>query len=128
MALDLADFNLYTRGWIAPLVWAVEGGHEAVIKLLLEREDVNPNTTDWRGWTPIFRAASKGNERVVKLLLERGDVDPNTVDHDEDTPVSWAAWYGHEGIVKMLLEGNGIKGDYRLTWPNTAPRGCSTGT
>lgn len=45
-------------------------GYEGVLGLMLEREDVNPNTTDGQYETPLYRAAWKGDERVVKILLQ----------------------------------------------------------
>ena len=38
--------------------------------MLLERGDVNPNTADHRGETPLSGAACFGHERIVKMLLE----------------------------------------------------------
>ena len=46
------------------------------MKILLEREDVNPDRLDNRGRTPLWLAAKNGREGVVKLLLEREDVSP----------------------------------------------------
>ena len=88
------------------LTWAAMRGHEGVVKMLLEREDVNPNQADTRyGWTPLWWAAGCGHERVVKMLLEREDVNPNQPDTGSGrTPLSWAAKKGHERVVKMLLE------------------------
>ena len=51
--------------------WAVEEGHEAVVKVLLER-GAELETKDDNGWTPLSRAAENGHEAVVKLLLEKG--------------------------------------------------------
>jgi hypothetical protein len=51
--------------------WAVQEGHEAVVKLLLER-GAELETKDIYGRTPLSRAAGNGRETVVKLLLERG--------------------------------------------------------
>ena len=54
-----------------PLSWAAENGHEAVVKLLLEKgADVECKSNDGR--TPLWWAAEKGHEAVVKLLLEKG--------------------------------------------------------
>jgi ankyrin repeat protein len=47
-------------------------GHEAVVKLLLEkRADVESKDTR-NGWTPLSWAALKGHGAVVKLILEKG--------------------------------------------------------
>ena len=50
------------------------GGHEEVLVLLLERENINLSTAD----TEFGRAPRGGHERVVKLLLWRADINPNT--------------------------------------------------
>jgi len=47
-----------------------------VVKLLLEREDVNPDSLDEVGRTPLSYAAGNGHEGVVELLLVREDVNP----------------------------------------------------
>ena len=88
-----------------PLSWAVENGHEGIIKLLLERKDVNPNIPDTTaGRTPLSWAAVKGYEGIVKLLLGRKDVNPDTPDTEYGrTPLSWAAGNGHDRIAKLLL-------------------------
>ena len=92
--------GLYDR---TPLGDAAAWGHEEVVKLLLERQDVDPNRLDNREETPLGWAAVEGHEGVVKLLLERKDVDPNRPGDQGGTPLMWAAFKGHEGVVKLLL-------------------------
>lgn len=41
-----------------------------MVKLLLEREDINPNLPDRSGWISLWFGAGSGREAVVKLLLE----------------------------------------------------------
>ena len=49
---------------------APRGGHERMAKLLLERADTNPNTTDtFSDRTPLSWASENGDEGAVKLLL-----------------------------------------------------------
>jgi len=83
--------------------WAARRGHEAIVGILLEREDVTPDTTDKNGRTPLSWAAGNGHGGIVKMLLEREDVTPNATDKNGRTPLSWAAGNGHGGVVKMLL-------------------------
>ncbi len=67
IALD-ADVN--KTGW-TPLHYAATGGHDAVIRLLLENfayiDAESPNQT-----TPLMMAAMYGSANSVKLLLEAG--------------------------------------------------------
>ena len=77
---------------------------DGVVKLLLERRDVNPNLPDSLGQTPLSMAALWGHESVVKLLLKRGDINPNFPDRNGSTALWFAARWGHEGVVKLLLE------------------------
>jgi len=52
-----------------PLLWAAWQGHEAVVKLLVGRDDVEVHSKDNYGQTPLFWAAQKGHEAVAKLLM-----------------------------------------------------------
>ena len=61
----------------SPLAWAAKNGHEEVVKILLDREDIDPNKPNEESQTPLFLAACNGHERVVRLLLGRDYVDPN---------------------------------------------------
>lgn len=77
---------------------------EAIVKLLLQRKDVNPNATDEWGWTPLTWAAKTGRQWLADLLLQpEVHVDPNCKDRDGRTPLWWAATEGHETIVRSLL-------------------------
>ena len=100
------DVNVADCTGNTALILAVMRGHSGVVKILLEREDINPNQADTKfGRTPLVWAARVGNEQVVKMLLEREDVNPNQADTKYgQTLLSWAAENGHEGVVKLLLE------------------------
>ena len=51
--------------------WAIQEGHEVVVKLLLEK-GAELETKDGYSRTPLSWAADSGHEAVVKLLLEKG--------------------------------------------------------
>jgi len=91
-----------TRYGRTPLSWAAENGHEAVVKLLLEK-DANTEAKDTYGRTPLSWIAGNGHEAVVKLLLEK-DANTEAKDTHGRTPLSWTAGNGHEAVVKLLLE------------------------
>jgi ankyrin repeat protein len=47
-----------------------------VVKLLLAKDDVDPDSKDDDGLTPLSWAASSGYKALVKLLLATESVDP----------------------------------------------------
>jgi ankyrin repeat protein len=94
-----------------PLLWAAMNGHEAVAKLLVERDDVEADSKDKNGQTPLLWAAMNGHEAVAKLLVERDDVKADSKDKNGQTPLSWAARMGHETIVKLLAERDDVETD-----------------
>jgi ankyrin repeat protein len=81
---------------------AARDGHETVVKLLLAKEGVDPDSRDSKyGQTPLSWAAENGHEAVVKLMLAKDGVDTNLKDNDGRTPLSWAASNGHDAVVKL---------------------------
>ena len=86
-------------------------GHEAVVKLLLHKEGVDPDSKSIYGRTPLSWAAVEGREVVAKLLLDKEGVDPDYRDSSGWTPLSWAAMQGHPAVVKLLLDKEGIDPD-----------------
>ena len=91
-----------------PLSWAAERGHETVVRLLVERDDVDINAKDADGRTPLIWSAERGHEAVVWLLVERDGVNINAEDYEGKTPLMWAAEEGHEAVVRLLIERDGI--------------------
>jgi len=69
-----------------PLSWAAEYGREESVQMLLERNDVNPNSADKSGRTPLSWAAENGHEEIVEMLSQRNDAHPDTVDESDQTP------------------------------------------
>ncbi|RMJ13402.1 hypothetical protein CDV36_006950 [Fusarium kuroshium] len=84
---------------------------EVVMKSLLERDSINPNSAavfKWTGdMTPLSYAAQMGHEAIVKLLLEKGNVDPDAKNAADEnfgrTPLSYAAENGHKAVVELLI-------------------------
>ena len=114
--LQGADFSGNTA-----IAWATRRGHEGVVRVLLERSDIDPNTANTTyGQTPLSLAAMNGHDGVVGILLERNDVNPNKADKWGQTPLFMATENGHEEIVRMLLERSDInanKADERSRTP-----------
>jgi len=61
------------------------------VKLLLGRNDLNPDKPDNNGKTQVWSASSNGHEGVVNLLFARDDVNPDKPDTNSGTPVLWAS-------------------------------------
>jgi hypothetical protein len=98
------DLNSKDSDGQTPLSWAAQNGHEAVVRLLLEKSAELETKDNHYGQTPLSWAARNGHEAVVALLLEKG-VGLETKDkYFSQTPLSWAARNGHEAVVTLLLE------------------------
>jgi len=106
-----SDVNAADCTGSTALTWATRRGQDEVVKVLLEREDIDPNIAETQdGQTPLALAAESGHEGIVKILLERQDTNPNTADTEYGrTPLLWAAKRGHEGVAKMLLERKDVR-------------------
>ncbi|KAF2177265.1 ankyrin, partial [Zopfia rhizophila CBS 207.26] len=62
------DLNSKDKHGRTPLYWAARDGHDAAVKLLLEKDGVNPDSKDIYGQTPLSIAARNGHKAIVKLL------------------------------------------------------------
>ncbi|KAH7215363.1 hypothetical protein DER44DRAFT_158228 [Fusarium oxysporum] len=76
-----------------PLWWAAERGHEAVVRLLLDRGAHTEVADKWERRTPLFWAADRGHEAVVQLLLE-WSASVEAADKDGRTPLLCAVAQG----------------------------------
>jgi hypothetical protein len=80
---------------LTPLSWATGNGYNAVVKLLLVKDSIDPDLQDSQySRTPLSWAAEGGHEAVVKLLLATGQVEVDSKDNNGRTPLSWAAEEG----------------------------------
>jgi ankyrin repeat protein len=91
------------------LMGAAEGGHEAVVRLLVNRgADVNAKKDDDHGEeTALMGAAEGGHEAVVRLLVDHGaDVNARRSDYYRrgETALMGAAKKGHMAVVWLLAE------------------------
>jgi ankyrin repeat protein len=83
---------------------AAVNGHEAVAKLLLDK-DADVESKDFFSRTPLSWAAEYRHEAVVKLLLDK-NANLESEDDNGLTPLSWAVENHREAVVKLLLDKN----------------------
>ncbi|KAL9076997.1 MAG: hypothetical protein Q9161_000630 [Pseudevernia consocians] len=111
-----------------PLMWAAREGHEAAVKLLVKRQDVDINKIDKNeklgGYprTALTCAAYYGHAGTVELLLEREDIDVKLRDNEDNrmTPLIWAAVGGYEATLKVLLNHKNIVKDNQMSQDDKA--------
>ena len=94
-----------------PLSWAAERGHEAAVRLLVERDNIDINSKDTEGNTAVMWASEKGHEAIVRLLIERDDIEIDAKNNFGNTPLMLAACNGHEAVVRLLIQRGGIEVD-----------------
>lgn len=63
-------------------------GNDSAVKLLLERPDIDVNTTTPAGQTPLYLAACNGHEAVVKSLLAHPDIRLDITANNGHTPLA----------------------------------------
>lgn len=93
---DLKNLSGMTPLWVA-----ASEGHEAVVRVLAQRQDVDVNSLSISHRSPLFWPSYFGHERVVAILLE-AKADPGLVDVNGDTAATVARKNGHDGVVKAL--------------------------
>ncbi|KAF5639783.1 ankyrin repeat [Fusarium tjaetaba] len=90
--------------WPTPLSYAATYGQEEVVKILLSRDDVDPNSEDkMSNMTSLCRAAKRGNTAIVKMLLAKQGISADHKGLLKRTLLSFAAQEGHLAVVRLLL-------------------------
>ncbi|KAJ6068209.1 uncharacterized protein N7446_005246 [Penicillium canescens] len=59
--------------YLTPVSYAAAGGHETIVKLLLENGKVDVGYAEFKGRTPLSYAAAGGHETEVQLLGGSGN-------------------------------------------------------
>ena len=83
--------------------FAAQGGHEAVVRLLLGKGTRVSSQTTIDGVTALHAAAFNGHAAVSRLLLEHG-ADVSSKTNDGRTPLHFAAYRGFKEVIQLLLE------------------------
>jgi ankyrin repeat protein len=98
-----------------PLCAAVRYGHEALVRLLLEQDNIDVDTKNTFIRTALSYAAEYGRKELVPLLLKRDDVDINSKDSSGRTPLWYAVFQEQEAVVQLLLERDDIEVNDKCT-------------
>ncbi|KAL9095058.1 MAG: hypothetical protein Q9165_002660 [Trypethelium subeluteriae] len=98
-----ADVNAQSGSYGTALIAASDKGHEATVKLLLDR-GADVNAKGGEDGNALQVTSFKGHEAVVKLLLN-GGANGNAPDNlSIDEALQLASSHGHEAVVKLLLD------------------------
>ncbi len=83
-----------------------------ILKLWVSRyKDLNINTPDKNGNTPLHKAADAGKAMLVKFLINEVHANPMIANQENELPLHLAVTRGNLPTVKALLEANiGISG------------------
>ncbi|KAG8192003.1 hypothetical protein JTE90_001738 [Oedothorax gibbosus] len=82
---------------------AAKNGSLEILQTLLMAKDVDINSQDDGGWTPIVWASEHDHFAVVKYLLKRG-ANPNIKDNEGNTGLHWSAFSGSVDICFLYLD------------------------
>ncbi|XP_048472509.1 histone-lysine N-methyltransferase EHMT2 isoform X6 [Rhincodon typus] len=81
---------------------AAKNGSVQMVHFLLATGQVDLNTQDSGGWTPVIWAAEHKHIEIIKLLLGRG-ANVTLKDNEENICLHWAAFAGSSDIAEVLL-------------------------
>lgn len=83
-----------------------------MVKFLLVKNGVGPDSKKINGRTPLPLAAESGHKPALELLLGKDEVNSNFADTvHQKTLLSWASENDHEEVVTLLLGKNCVDPD-----------------
>jgi len=62
-----------------PLYWAEDGRHEGIVKLLLKREDLNPDIQGFSDESDTWFSMARGHRGIVKIFSKPESSPPTTI-------------------------------------------------
>ena len=87
LLIERGDVDKDDKYGQTPLIWAIVNEHDAVVRLLMKREDIDIN--------PLIWAARIGHDTVVRLLVQKDDIDRTIMGEHHS--------YGRLGVRMRLL-------------------------
>ncbi|CAH0057333.1 unnamed protein product [Clonostachys solani] len=102
------------RGWTnieTPLKAAARGGHEEIVRLFVDRQDIEPEVGDGKQ-SLAFYAINGGSATITARLLDRYGIDPNRLVIHNKSALARAAELGHTSLVRMILNREDVDVNY----------------
>jgi ankyrin repeat protein len=133
------DINRQDANGMTAFCWAVNSGCSKVVKLLIDRDDMDPNLPDICGKTPLFYCISpfsSGLRRssdmdIMDLLLRKEGIDVNARDISGSTALAFACalWpdraFDYAGLLLShgtdpnILDNNGVSALSKVIYGRT---------
>jgi len=102
LAKDPSLLNAKGRNEKAPIHWAAQGGHAAVVKYLLS-QGAPIDEPNIQKETALVYAAEGGHLKLAELLIAKG-TNVNIKTTLDASPIHYALWSGRTDMVKLLLK------------------------
>jgi ankyrin repeat protein len=91
---------------------AVGRRHKKVVRLLLARHDIDVNSVDSKGNTPLHMTIAENgiDISIARLLLAKEDVNPTMENRNGRSLLETAAYFGYAGFVDEMLSSENTLG------------------
>ena len=99
---DGVDINFNYKDY-TPLIWPIVHRNTEIVKILLERPDIDVNKPNVSKNRPLLISATLNNIETTKLLLARDDIDVNAKSDEGFTALINATTNNNTEIIKLLL-------------------------
>ncbi|KID98429.1 NACHT and Ankyrin domain protein, partial [Metarhizium majus ARSEF 297] len=103
--VTFARANRLDQNGNGPLIWAIRGEHETLVRLLLEKGAYVQARENNEEIMALSAASRGGLKLIVQLLLEKS-ADINAREKDGSTALMQAAMDRHDKVVELLLAKN----------------------
>ena len=98
----LEDVNVQSKNGSTALILASEWGHTEIVRMLLERPEIDVNLQNSGGSTALMKALWYGRTEIVRTLLKRPEIDVNLQNERGMTALMFASEEGRTEIVNLI--------------------------
>ena len=107
------DVNDKCPNGTTALMYAVDRGHNSIVKLLLEQLQVKVNEKDNAGWTALHYAAGVNNAEGARMLLLLPTISANSTDNCGETALMAAVRLCFKKVLLELVKHESVSLDLR---------------